>query len=82
MANKNIAKLPDKVKAKLDDWVEGEYQTLFWWEQDQTWFVVIQYLTIIQFIRLFPVGDQIALSADGTKDVDEIIKAVKEPEQA
>ena len=80
MANQNIAKLPERVKAKLDDWIGGDYETLFWWEQDKTWFVAVQYLTIIQFIRLFPMGDNLVLSADGSVNVNDLADKINKVE--
>ncbi len=74
--NQNIGELKKEIKKKLDHWYfEQEYQILFFWEQDNTYFIIskLKESNLISFIRMFLIGSDWALSQDRKITLDSLV---------
>jgi len=57
--------LKQEVKLLLDNWYGSlPFKIIHWWEQDNTWFIVVNCKNNLNFIRIFPVGREYQCSMD------------------
>lgn len=65
-----VMELPDNVKAKVDHWL-GHYTLLHVWICEDAYRIVAESYGLLYFLRVFSLGQGLALSQDGrVRDLD------------